>query len=599
MNAHDELGIELALGQAGGDFSTKYRLMKSRLLEVEYEHWAAGFPEGNSHGRSHIQRVLAYLDLMLGKDPLQHLSVYELFLTMMSILYHDVGILRARKGHPEISKQLLEDDQNDAYVINKIDKEIIAAAVVSHSSSKDIAKECARFSSEEIVGKHRARPTVVAALVRLADELDEDHRRADPILQVKLGPPATSEFFWRFCRRVRGVRPDLVAKRIDFNMAFEPDDTTYCGTLPGGAIRHFVAFSADKLAKINSERVLVNRFLPPELQYGGLHVDMKPLAGHAKWSAPRTFVFNDKTSAEMFLGSFPELLAEPALLMLQDVLGLMKDGELVEADGRLDRLLGWGNDLPVDVKVKALYEKLCVASLAAGKAGKNSAERDPWLDRGVSATREWLDVGNAGAFQASGRTADAELHRLVHDLDCRVLLKERLQQLPLPVQSAVAKKKSPSGGGSGCVPLGSSIRTPDGWRPVESLGIGDAIVATRLEGRPSQVRTVITAIATARSSCCLQVNTDWSVTPAQPVYTEQGWVTASELKPGDRVADDAGQWVPVSAITLVDGYFEVFDLTVSDVAHNYSANGLLCHNKSPLPDPGTSGNIGLDIWDGP
>lgn len=594
MSTQNELGIELALGQAGGDFSSKYQLMKSRLLEVEYEHWAAGFPEGNSHGRSHIQRVLAYLDMMLGKDPLHHLSVYELFLTMMSILYHDVGILRARKEHPEISKRLLEDDRNDAYVINKIDKEIIAAAVVSHSSSKDIAKECAQFSPEEIVGKHRARPTVVAALVRLADELDEDHRRADPILQGKLEPPATSEFFWRFCQRVRGVRPDLVAKRIDFNMAFDPEDTTCCGTLPGGAIRHFVAFSADKLAKINSERVLVNRFLPPELQYGGLHVDVKPLAGHAKWLAPRTFVFNDKTSAEMFLGSFPELLAEPSLLILQDVLGLMKEGKLVEADGQLDRLLGWGNDLPVDIKVKALYEKLCVASLAAAHAGKNSAARDQWLDRGVSATREWLDVGNAGGFQASGRTADAELHRLAHDPDCQLLLKARLKGLPLPVQSVAGKKRGPSGGGGGCVPLGSSIRTPDGWRTVESLGIGDAVVATRLEGRPSQVQTMITAIATARSSRCLRVNADWSVTPTQPVYTEQGWVTASELKPGDRVADDAGQWVPVSAITPVDGYFEVFDLTVSDAAHNYSANGLLCHNKSLLPDPATRGKKGFD-----
>lgn len=582
MNSNDELGIEAALERAGGDFSTKYRLMKSRLLNVEYEHWAAGFPEGNSHGRSHIQRVLSYLDLLLGKDPLAQLDVYELFLAMMSVLYHDVGILRTRKGHADISKELLEGDKNDAYVIHKIDKEIIAAAVVSHSSSKDIAKECSRFSPTELIGRHKARPTVVAALVRLADELDEDHRRADPILQSKLLPPESSDFFWRFCQRVRGVRPDLIAKRIDFNMAFEPEDTVHCGALPGGVVRHFVAFSAEKLAKINSERVLVNQFLPPELQYSGLHVDVKPLCGHATWHSPRTFVFNDRTTAAMFLNSFPELLADPALNVLQGVLELMKNGKLEEADLRLDDLLNGSNDLPAFVKVKALYEKLCVASLIAAKASETN-DRDQWLDRAVSAASEWLNAGNDGGFQASGRTAAAEAHRLVNDPDCRTLLEERLQRLPVLIRESAVRAKQ-GGGGSGCVPCGSLIRTPTGWRPVESLSPGDAIVSTRLGDRPYQVQALVTGVSATRSSRCVRVNSDWVVTPAQPVHTVRGWMIASQLKEGDLVANDAGHYVPVVAIAPIDGYFEVFDLAVSDAAHTYSANGLLCHNKTTYID---------------
>ena len=98
---------------------------------------------------------------------------------------------------------------------------------------------------------------MIAALVRLADELDEDHRRADPILQRRMELPESSEFFWRFCQRVRGVRPNLIAKRIDFNLAFDRKDTRHLGTLPGGQVRHFMAFCAEKLAKINQERVYV------------------------------------------------------------------------------------------------------------------------------------------------------------------------------------------------------------------------------------------------------------------------------------------------------------------------------------------------------
>ena len=96
-------------------FYYKYMVLKDRLLTNEYEHWAAGFPSGTNHGPSHIKRVLEYLDRLLGKDPLKDelLTPYELFLTMMSILYHDVGLLRERRTHADFSKLFLEDEQNE------------------------------------------------------------------------------------------------------------------------------------------------------------------------------------------------------------------------------------------------------------------------------------------------------------------------------------------------------------------------------------------------------------------------------------------------------------------------------------------------------
>ncbi len=150
MATAKRLRIERALKEP---FITKFDLMKDRLLSIEYEHWAAGFPGGNNHGRGHITRVLENLDHLVGPKPLAHLDPYELFLAMMAILYHDIGLLQQRKRHEEISKALLEGDAHNAYIINNIDKEIIAAAVVSHSSSKDIAAECSHFADEEVIGK--------------------------------------------------------------------------------------------------------------------------------------------------------------------------------------------------------------------------------------------------------------------------------------------------------------------------------------------------------------------------------------------------------------------------------------------------------------
>ena len=494
----------------------------------------------------------------------------------MSILYHDIGLLQQRKGHAEISKALLEGDTNDAYIINAIDKEIIAVAVVSHSSSKDIARECARFSPEELIGKHRARPTVVAALVRLSDELDEDHRRADPILKQRLNLPAESSFFWLFCQRVRGIRPNLTSKRIDFNLALEVQDTTNYGPVPGGKTRHFVAFVAEKLAKINHERVTVNRFLPPELQYAGLHVDVKPLRNHPKWMSPRTFVFNDHTTHHMFLQSYPELLDEPAKEVMAGILSLMKQGNLDKADEELNGLASVLTDLPIELQLQIFYEKACVYSMRAETFSGNPERRKHELDKARECLVEWFKLGETGAFKAIGRTADAEVHRMARDPDLKLVLSRRSVKLRREIQDWHWPTSS---SGGGCVPLGSLIDMPDSKCPVELVRAGDYVISMKFGSANERVRAKVAAVVTTRSTHCIQLNRSWLVTPRQPVLTSTEWVEAVTIKKGDSVMNGHGNLVLVSELKVIEGYFEVFDLMIDDPYHNYVANGLLCHNK--------------------
>jgi hypothetical protein len=570
------LGIETALELAGSAFSDKYRLMKDRLIHTEYEHWAAGFPEGNNHGRGHITRVLERLNQLLGSAPLEHLNAYELFLTMMAILYHDIGMLRERKEHAEISKALLEGDSHDAYIINAIDKQIIASAVVSHSSSKDIAQECRAFSPVEYVGRYSARPHVIAALVRLADELDEDHLRADPILQNRLNLPEESRFFWLFCQRVRGIRPDLVSKRIDVNLALEPSDTSTYGPMPGGRKRHFVAFVAEKLAKINKERVTVNRFLPPELQYTGLHIDVKPLRGHPTWMAPRTFVFNDQTTSDMFLHSFPELLQEPSRAALQRILESIRNRDFDNAEHELGQLASVREDLPIDVQIAIPYEQACVQSLRAEACTANSAEREASLDAAASHLVEWYRQGSDNGWSAMGRTESAEIHRMASDGDLALVSIERKEKLRDTIPSQYWP--TPRSGG-GCVPIGTVIDTPHGPRRVEELRAGDEILSVRLSAKPEHVKAKVAAIVTSRNARCIRLNNVWSITPGQPLRTSNGWVRADALRPGDSVMDRHCAIVAITDVMTIEGYFEIFDVTVDDTCHNYVANGLLCHNK--------------------
>ena len=587
------LKIERVLKKAGDAFSEKYQLMKNRLLNVEYEHWAAGFAYGNNHGRGHIQRVLENLDRLVGDDPLQHLSAYDLFLAMMAILYHDIGLLQDRKNHADISKALLEGDSNDAYIINALDKQIIAAAVVSHSSSKNLEQEFIGFSDEEIVGGYKAHPKVIGALVRLADELDEDHRRADPILQTRLELPEESQFFWLFCRRIRGIRPDLKTKRIDVNLALDPEDTRMYGKLPDGKTRHFVAFVAEKLAKINSERVVVNQYLPPELRYTGLHIDMKPLKGDPTWTSPRTFVFNDKTTAQMFLDAFPEILEQPAKDSLAKILDRMREGDLEGALSALDSLESVAHDLPVGVQLDISYEKACTYSLMAVRANPGSNEREQAIDKSAEYIIKWFEQGQKNGWAKIGRTVSAEVHRMASDADLTGVVSRRKALLEKTINPAYwpgckmdeGTKGVPKGarnwggGGSGCIPRGTMVRTPQGNRLVESLRPGDKLVSLELNENYAAVTTGISALTSSRSAECLRFNQYWFLTPTQPVRKPEGWLEARLVSVGDYILNGLGEFVHIDNIETIHDYFEVYDISTDHPSHNYVANGLLVHNK--------------------
>ena len=147
----------------------------------------------------------------------------------------------------------------------------------------------------------------------------------------------------------------------------------------------------------------------PELQYSGLHVDVKPLERHPKWKSPRTFVFNDHTTSVMFLQSFPELLDEPANEAMQAVLDLIKQGDLDKAEEQLTSLTSIIGDLPVQVQTRVSYDQACIESMRAGRLSAGSEERKRALARlkGIE-DRVWIKIEGQPRVYA---IADEDLER--------------------------------------------------------------------------------------------------------------------------------------------------------------------------------------------
>lgn len=293
---------------SGTKYFSKYQVVKDYVFGNHYNYWGLGFPGGNDHGKPHIERVLEHLNNLLGMDSLtvlDSINDYELYLVMMAILFHDIGIVKQRENHAQISKSIFENSGN-SYILNDLDKEIIAVAVVCHSSSKNIEQECMSFSSEETIGNQRVRPRLVAALVRLADEIDEDSRRTPVAVQHDANIPSTSEFFWRFGQRIAGVQANKTRKEIIFNIQFKQEDISHSVML-GNEQKPFVPAFIEKISKINKERAHVSQFLLDTLKYESLVLKVRPLANHPTWQVPRTFTFHNNTQPSEFLAAFPEL----------------------------------------------------------------------------------------------------------------------------------------------------------------------------------------------------------------------------------------------------------------------------------------------------
>jgi hypothetical protein len=579
-----DLGIELALKAASTNtrqFYARYVVLKDSLFNNEYEQWAAKFPHGNNHGPSHIQRVLEKLDGLLGATCLEEktITAYELFLAMMAILYHDVGMLKGRKGHADASAKFLMEE-NDRFIIEPRDREYIRAAVISHSSSKNIDEECTAFSETEFNAfEDSVRPRMVAALVRFADELDEDYRRASLAVMDKMGVEKDSRFFWEFCQRIPAVRPDRKQLEICIEVKFASEDAGRIVSLDGMPRSFFRAF-AEKMDKINGERIIVCRYLPEPLRYRRLLLSIKPLEGHPKWKKPREFIFNDATTSADFIRTLPEMWIEPANQLLSTILEQVPVGKLVEAEAGLRQLEAIIRDLPVDVRLRTYWGLAFVGSLQAQQQVAKSSEQTSELDKALESLKQWYEFGSTSGWNELGFTEMSQIYRIASDKELEFLYAQRKDA----IETMLGEKKSflehfSRGGRGGCIPANTQIETPRGPLRIQDLRIGMTIFSSDLKTPPSMIETSVVRVYQSFEPICIQINDGVIFTPSQPLLSASGqWIRARDLSVGSKLATINAREYTVINVATVENRLDVYTMTTDHATHNFVVSGLVCGN---------------------
>jgi hypothetical protein len=160
---------------------------------------------------------------------------------------------------------------------------------------------------------------------------------------------------------------------------------------------------------------------------------------------------------------------------------------------------------------------------------------------------------------------------------------------PLPPEVS-----TPSGGErrSRCFVGGTLVLTPEGPLPIESLDIGDRVLALDPRTGTASTATVTRAHA-SKVSEVLAIGMGAVailVTSEHPFWVaDDGWRTAGELTVGTPLLSESGVSVAVDTITRLDGPTTVYNVTVSGVnTYFVSSVGVLVHNKTKRHVPAPS-----------
>jgi hypothetical protein len=206
-------GLKYIMERLWEDYNQEFPPSKGNLIEQYYifeEHMnkevhpkanegAAESGDGilTDHGPEHIQMVIRYAyelikgsyDFLLKKnydeydnDFQQRLRGYEIYILLLSIHFHDVGIIFGRNEHEKRIDEVMQE-LGDLIPLDNAERRMVFDIASAHGgfigSDKKDKDTLKPLLSYDKYGRLPVRQTLIASILRFADELSDDRTRAN------------------------------------------------------------------------------------------------------------------------------------------------------------------------------------------------------------------------------------------------------------------------------------------------------------------------------------------------------------------------------------------------------------------------------------
>lgn len=199
-----------------------------KLLEDKVFPYITSLGNANSgvfltdHGIDHIREVVIKAS-GLAEGLHSKLSAYEIFLLLVAIMVHDIGNALGRRGHEAKIDEVL-DQVFGPLGFDQLDRAVAVQMAGVHGGTIGGSKDTIRSLDRQTSWKSQSiRPQLIAAILRLADELAENRDRASSLgLSLDAIPPG-SQIFHVFAYALHTFTADSRASELQMLFAADSD----------------------------------------------------------------------------------------------------------------------------------------------------------------------------------------------------------------------------------------------------------------------------------------------------------------------------------------------------------------------------------------
>lgn len=226
------------------------------------------------HDGEHVGRVAQVAANLIGQADTLELTPYELTLLLVAIQLHDIGNVLGRAGH---EKNILKAVQAAGAQLNIDAVEFRAAREIAGVHGGKIGGNKDTISTlpdKQAVYGQQVRPRLLAAILRLADELADDPARANKVQMAAGVLPPEAQVFHVVAAALHSQMPEASTReiRLDYNFS---DASVFKAKLGKGAEKvHLLDEIFERSLKTYHEARYCSRFTRPWLEFERVHVDI-------------------------------------------------------------------------------------------------------------------------------------------------------------------------------------------------------------------------------------------------------------------------------------------------------------------------------------
>ena len=233
----------------------------------------------NNHGKEHVKKVMEKVsEILRFFPPGKGLTAYEMFVLLCAIQIHDTGNIFGRENHEQVIDIIFNKECKNI-IPDKFERNLITKIAMVHSGQIFGEKDTIKFLLDNSnFNNFNIRERLLAALLRIGDELADDKTRADKYGIENDKIPKHSKIFHYYSQALHTVLIEKNQQNGELELVLEYDfdsDIARMKFIREDTEKYLIEEIYDRTIKMEKERRYCMRFLRPYFFLSRIKVNIR------------------------------------------------------------------------------------------------------------------------------------------------------------------------------------------------------------------------------------------------------------------------------------------------------------------------------------